>query len=113
MVNYNKTDLVENYSSHYVQTYREKGCWLDDGFIKMNTIISNKSIPSAYISRQTEILEDILRTYRENTNKQLNALIWGNSGSGKTYIGKLLTDKLGGILCDDFDTTLQGIVYTQ
>ena len=113
MVNYKKTDVIENYKINYIQTYREKGCWLDDGFIEMNTVIPNKLIKSVDTQRQFEIVEDILAKYSNNSNKQLNVMIWGNSGSGKTHVGKLLTVKLGGILCDDFDPTLQGIVYSQ
>lgn len=99
--------------TEYVTTYREKGCWLDEGFLEQNTILTRKTIINVNIIRQNEIYNDILSLFYDTPYRRTSVLIYGSTGSGKTHIGKMLAKSLNGVLCDDFDPSLHGVVYPQ
>ena len=39
-------------------------------------------------------------------------LFFYHSGSGKTHLGRILAHRLSASLCDDYDPTMHGVVYS-
>lgn len=102
-----KKDDENEIKGHHIKCYREKGVWYDAGYLETKAIFNYE-----IRSKQHNIIEDILLEITRNEHigagYRGSFLIWGETGSGKSHIAKILNFRLKGILCDDFDPTIQG-----
>jgi hypothetical protein len=59
---------------------------------------------------QMEIMEKTLESYHSNRNKNVIIYVYGDVGLGKSTIGYLMAEKLGGYVVANFDPTTPGLI---
>lgn len=102
-------ESIDNENDHkYINVYRKYGIWKGKGYKKTKM----KVIQNIATTEQEYVVNEIHRMIELS---KMNGYVYGGvflvigeTGVGKSYLGRLLANRINGSLCDEFDLTKPG-----